>query len=140
MAGGQATTKRTRPDRDSECELTIQSLAHGGAGVARLEGYVLFVQGAVPGDRVLAAVTKTKRDYGEARTLEVLEPGPDRIEPRAPHPGASWQVLRYEAQLREKEAQVRDPLPRMGPFEDPPVEPIVPAVSEWRYRNKLEYS
>jgi len=140
MPGSQTQAKRTRPDRGAELELTVDSLAHGGAGVARLEGYVLFVQGAVPGDRVLAAVTKTKRDYGEARTLEVLEPGPDRIEPRAPHPGASWQVLRYEAQLREKEAQVRDALTRIGRFEDPPVEPIVPAVSEWRYRNKLEYS
>jgi 23S rRNA (uracil1939-C5)-methyltransferase len=94
----------------------------------------------VPGDRVRAAVTKAKRDYGEARTLEVLEPGPDRVEPRAPHPGAPWQVLRYEAQLREKEAQVRDALERIGRFEDPPVEAIVPALSQWRYRNKLEYS
>ncbi|MFL5884350.1 MAG: class I SAM-dependent RNA methyltransferase, partial [Thermoleophilaceae bacterium] len=140
MSGGQATARRTRPDRGAEHELTIESLAHGGAGVARLEGYVLFVQGGVPGDRVRAVVTKTKRDYGEARTLEVLEPGPDRIEPRAAHPGAPWQVLRYDAQLRDKEAQVRDALERIGHFEGPPVEPIVPAVAEWRYRNKLEYS
>src|SRR5437870_2367165 len=140
MAGSQTQTRPPRPDRGAELELTVDSLAHGGAGVARLDGYVLFVHGAVPGDRVRAAVTKTKRDYGEARTLEVIEAGPDRVEPRAAHPGATWQVLRYEAQLREKEAQVRDALVRMGRFEGPPVEPIVPAVSEWRYRNKLEYS
>src|SRR4051795_6416081 len=108
MADTSAPQKRVRPRNGDELELTIESLAHGGAGVARLDGYVLFVQGAVPGDRVRAALTKTKRDYGEARPLEVLEPGPDRIEPRAPHPGAAWQVLRYEAQLREKEAQGRD--------------------------------
>src|SRR3954466_9818041 len=140
MAEAPTKPRAARPRNGTEVELTVDSFAQGGNGVARLDGYVLFVQGAVPGDRVRAVVTKTKRGYGEARTLEVLEPGPDRIEPRAPHPGASWQVMRYPAQLRDKEAQVRDALERIGRFEDPPVEPIVPAVSEWRYRNKLEYS
>ena len=139
MPQASTAARRRRPDRGAELDLTIDSLAHGGAGVARLDGYVLFVQGAVPGDRVRAVVTKSKRDYGEARAVEVLEPGPDRVEPRAPHPGASWQVLRYDAQLRAKEEQVRDALERIGKFDDPPVEPIVPALGEWRYR-KLEYS
>ncbi len=100
----------------------------------------MFVLGAMPGDRVRARVHKSKRGYAEARAIEVLEPSPERIEPRAPHPGAPWQVLPYERQLAEKEQQVRDALTRIGGFEDPPVEPIVPAESEWRYRNKLEYS
>jgi 23S rRNA (uracil1939-C5)-methyltransferase len=123
-----------------ELELTVDSFAHGGNGVARLDGYVLFVQGAVPGDRVRAVVTKSKRDYGEARTLEVVEPSPDRIEPRASHPGASWQVLPYERQLEEKQRQASEALQRIGRFESPPVRTIVPAVEQWRYRNKLEYS
>ena len=118
----------------------MESFAHGGNGVARHDGYVLFVQGGVPGDRVRARVTKSKRDYGEARAVELIEPSPERIEPRAPHPGASWQVLPYELQLAEKERQVREALERIGAFESPPVEPIVPAVEPWRYRNKLEYS
>src|SRR3954470_4186715 len=130
----------TRPKRGDELELHVDSFAHGGAGVARLDGYVVFVQGAVPGDRVRARVGKSKRGYAEARAVEILEPSPERIEPRAPHPGAPWQVLPYERQLAEKEQQVRDALTRIGGFEDPPVEPIVPAVEEWRYRNKLEYS
>jgi 23S rRNA (uracil1939-C5)-methyltransferase len=130
----------TRPQKGAELELSIDALAYGGAGVARLDGYVLFVQGAVPGDRVRARVTKRKRAYAEARTLELLEPSPERIEPRAPHPGAPWQVLPYERQLAEKESQVREALTRIGGFEGPPVEPIVPAVEPWRYRNKLEYS
>jgi 23S rRNA (uracil1939-C5)-methyltransferase len=133
-------TKRKRPHRGAELELTVDSLAHGGAGVARLDGYVVFVQGAVPGDRVRAVVGKSKRDYAEARTVEVLDPSPDRVEPRVPHPGAPWQVLPYERQLAEKEEQVRDALERIGRFEDPPVEQIVPAVEQWRYRNKMEYS
>jgi 23S rRNA (uracil1939-C5)-methyltransferase len=130
----------TRPQKGAEVELDIDALAYGGAGVARLDGYVLFVQGAVPGDRVLARVTKRKRAYAEARTVELIDPSPDRIEPRAPHPGAPWQVLPYELQLVEKESQVREALTRIGGFEEPPVEPIVPAVEPWRYRNKLEYS
>ena len=130
----------TRPQKGEELELEIHALAYGGAGVARRDGYVLFVQGAVPGDRVRARVTKRKRAYAEARLLELLDPSPDRIEPRAPHPGAPWQVLPYERQLAEKESQVREALTRIGGFEQPPVEPIVPALEPWRYRNKLEYS
>jgi 23S rRNA (uracil1939-C5)-methyltransferase len=138
----EAPTKprSARPRNGDELDLTVDSFAHGGNGVARHDGYVVFVQGAVPGDRVRAVVTKSKRDYGEARTVEVVDPSPDRIEPRAPHPGASWQVLPYERQLREKQSQVRDALERIGHFEDPPVREIQPAVEQWRYRNKLEYS
>src|SRR3954467_15554633 len=94
---------RTRPRPGDELELTVESLAHGGAGVARLDGYVVFVQGAVPGDRARARAANSRRGYGEARAVEILEPSPERIEPRAPHPGAPWQVLPYERQLAEKE-------------------------------------
>ena len=139
MSGAEAS-QRTRPRSGDELELTIDRLAHGGAGVARTDGYVVFVRGAVPGDRVRARVTKSKRSFAEADTLELLAPSPDRVEPVAPHPGAPWQVLPYERQLAEKEAQVRDALERIGRFERPPVEPIVPALEQLRYRNKLEYS
>jgi 23S rRNA (uracil1939-C5)-methyltransferase len=132
--------QRTRPRTGDELELTIDRLAHGGAGVARSDGYVVFVRGAVPGDRVRARVTKSKRSFGEADTVELLEPSPERIEPRAPHPGAPWQVLPYERQIAEKEEQVRDALTRIGGFEEPPVEQMVAAVEPFRYRNKLEYS
>jgi 23S rRNA (uracil1939-C5)-methyltransferase len=131
---------RTRPAVGDELELVVESLAHGGRGVARSGGYVLFVQGAIPGDRVRARVFKRKRSYGEARVSELLEPAPDRIEPRAPHPGAPWQVLPYERQLEEKQAQVVDALERLGGFDRATVEPIIPAVEQWHYRNKLEYS
>ena len=103
-----------RPRTGDELELTIDRLAHGGAGVARLDGYVVFVRGAVPGDRVRARMTKSKRSFAEADSVELLEPTPDRVEPVAPHPGAPWQVLPYERQLQEKEDQVRDALERIG--------------------------
>ena len=137
---GAPQAQRARPRSGDELELTIDRLAHGGAGVARLDGYVVFVRGGVPGDRVRARVTKSKRSFAEADSLELLTPSPDRIEPVAPHPGAPWQVLPYERQLAEKEDQARDALERLGRFESPPVEPIVPALEQLHYRNKLEYS
>src|SRR3954471_14452888 len=93
----------TRPKRGDELELQVDSLAHGGAGVARLEGYVVFVQGAGPGDRARAGGGKEKRGYAETRAVALLERSADRIEARAAHPGTPWQVLPYERQLAEKE-------------------------------------
>jgi 23S rRNA (uracil1939-C5)-methyltransferase len=90
---------QTRPQRGAELELTVDSLAYGGAGVARLDGYVVFVHDAFPGDRVRARITKSKRAYAEGRAIELLEPSADRVQPRAQHPGAPWQVLSYERQL-----------------------------------------
>jgi len=89
---------------------------------------------------VRARITKRKRAYAEARTTEVVEASPERVEPRAPHPGAPWQVLSYERQLSIKQSQVAEALTRIGHFEGPPVEPVLPADDPWRYRNKLEYS
>src|SRR3954466_13895773 len=129
-----------RPKPGAQLELGVDDFAFGGAGVARVEGYVVFVRGAVPGDRVLARVTRSKRDYAEAVMVDVLEPSSERTAAVAPHPGAPWGVLPYERQLEEKQRQVRDALERYGGFESPPVRDIVPALQTWRYRNKLEYS
>jgi 23S rRNA (uracil1939-C5)-methyltransferase len=136
-------SSRTRPravDRGQELELTIDALAYGGAGVARHEGFVVFVRDAVPGDRVVARVTKRKKAYAEARAVTLLEPSPDRVPALADHPGAPWQVLPYERQLEVKAAQVDDALRRIGRLDGFALEPIVPAQEQWRYRNKLEYS
>ena len=133
-------TASRRPTRGDELELTIDSLAFGGAGVARLDGYVVFVAGGIPGDRVRAVVGKSKRAYAEARAVHIVQAGPDRIEPKAEHPGAPWQVLAYERQLQIKHEQVDDALKRIGNLQSYALEPIVPAIAPWRYRNKLEYS
>src|SRR3954466_3270368 len=117
------TSAASRPQLGAEVEVTIDSLAHGGAGVGRLDGYVLFVRDAVPGDRVRAKVTKRKRAYGEARALEVLAPSPDRIAPLADHPGAPWQVLPYERQLEGKAGQGDDALRRIGRGASAPAPP-----------------
>lgn len=121
-------------------ELTIDTLAHGGNGVARNEGYVVFVAGGFPGDRVKAVVGKAKKAYAEARVVEVVEPSPDRVPEVADHPGAPWQALPYEKQLAVKAEQVEDALRRIGRLDDFELEPIIPAEQQWRYRNKFEFS
>jgi 23S rRNA (uracil1939-C5)-methyltransferase len=132
----------SRPERGDQLELTVERLAHGGEGVARYgeDGYVVFVSGAIPGDRVRAEVVKRKRSYAHARAVELLTPSPERIAETAGHPGVAWQVLPYERQLQIKAQQVNDALWRIGGLDGYELEPIVPAVEQWRYRNKLEYS
>ena len=91
-----------------------------------------------------ARVTKVKRNHAEALTVDVLEPGPERVDaPCAHYPacgGCRFQDLAYEAQIAEKQRQVRDSLRRLGGIDEPPLEQIVPAESIFHYRNKLEYS
>ncbi len=127
-----------------EVELQVDSLAFGGNGVARLDGFVVFVRSGLPGDRVRARVTKVKKGYAEAIRTELLSPGPDRVEPVCAHfpacGGCRFQDLSYDVQLETKAAQVRDALVRLGGVLEPPLEPIVPAASQFGYRNKLEYS
>jgi len=137
-----ADERPARPRPGDELELRIDSLAFGGEGVARLgeEGYVVFVAGGIPGDRVRALVYKRKRSYAHARAVEVLEPSSERIPPIADHPGVPWQVLPYERQLEIKRGQVDEALRRIGRLDGFELEEIVPALQQWRYRNKLEYS
>src|SRR5215218_10317347 len=130
--------------KDEEIELRVDSLAYGGNGVARLNGYVVFVRRGLPGDRVRARVTKVKRNHAEALAVDVLEPGPNRVEAPCEHypacGGCRFQDLAYEVQVAAKEEQVGDALRRIGGIAKPPLEPIVPAEDVFHYRNKLEYS
>ena len=142
LSSAAPPTPGKRPERGDLLELDVEALAHGGEGIARLGegGYVVFVADAIPGDRVRAVVYKRKRNYAHARTLEVLKPSPERIPAQAAHPGVPWQVLPYERQLEIKHEQVDDALRRIGGLDGYELEPIVPALEVWRYRNKLEYS
>ena len=131
QAAGRARRARA-PQRGDELELEIDSLAFGGEGVARLGdgGYVVFVAGAIPGDRVRAVVHKRKRSYAHARTLEVLRASPERIPPTADHPGVPWQVIPYERQLEIKREQVDEALRRIGRLEGFELEEIVPGAAD----------
>jgi 23S rRNA (uracil1939-C5)-methyltransferase len=130
--------------KDQELELTIDSLAYGGNGVARLNGFVVFVRRGLPGDRVRARITKVKRSHAEATAVEVVEPGAPRVDAPCRHypecGGCRFQDLAYEAQLEAKSRQVVDALERIGKLPGVQVEPAIPAESIFHYRNKLEYS
>jgi 23S rRNA (uracil1939-C5)-methyltransferase len=141
----EGTETGERPARGELLTLDVESLAYGGKGVARRNGYVVFVSGALPGDRVTAEVTKAKRGYAEAKARELVRESPDRVPLRCDHggepcPGAPWQGLAYEEQLRHKHSQVEDGLRRLGGLQGFELESIEPALERWRYRNKLEYS
>jgi 23S rRNA (uracil1939-C5)-methyltransferase len=130
--------------RGQELELQIDSLAYGGNGVARLDGFVVFVRRGLPGDTVRARVTKVQRRHAEAEAIEVVEGGPARVPAPCRHfpacGGCRFQDLAYEAQLQAKAAWVEDSLRRIAGIADPRLEPIVPAVEVFGYRNKMEYS
>jgi 23S rRNA (uracil1939-C5)-methyltransferase len=130
--------------KDQELELRIDSLAYGGNGVARLNGFVVFVRRGLPGDTVRARVTKVKRSHAEAVALEVVNAGAPRVEAPCAHfpacGGCRFQDLAYEAQLEAKARQVADALARIGGLEGFELDPAVPAESLFHYRNKLEYS
>jgi len=142
----QAAGERPQARRRGEqLELEIESLAFGGRGVARADGLVVFVAGALPGDRVRAEVTKAKKRFAEARAVEILRPAEDRLADTCVHegepcPGAPWQGLPYQRQLVHKREQVDEALRRIGGLDGFELEEIEPAVEQWRYRNKLEYS
>jgi 23S rRNA (uracil1939-C5)-methyltransferase len=131
--------------KGQELELRVDSLAYGGHGVARLNGFVVFVRRGLPGDTVRARVTKVKRSHAEAVALEVVDAGAPRVEAPCRHyhegcGGCRFQDLAYEAQLEAKAVQVRDALVRIGGLTGFDLEPAVPAESLFHYRNKLEYS
>ena len=142
----EATTPNSaRPARGEELELHVEGLAQGGRGIARRDGFVVFVSGALPGDTVRARISRSKRGYAEATALELIEPAADRVADVCVHdgepcPGAPWQGMAYERQLEHKHQQVDEALRRLGGLDGFELEPIVPAVAGWRYRNKLEYS
>jgi 23S rRNA (uracil1939-C5)-methyltransferase len=131
--------------KGQELELHVDSLAYGGNGVARLNGFVVFVRRGLPGDTVRARVTKVKRRHAEAVALEIVRAGAPRVEAPCTHyhegcGGCRFQDLAYEAQLDAKAAQVRDALERIGGLREFALEPAVAAESVFHYRNKLEYS
>ncbi|MCP4666070.1 MAG: class I SAM-dependent RNA methyltransferase, partial [Deltaproteobacteria bacterium] len=125
-------------------ELTIHNMAYGGKGVARLNGFVIFVKGAIPGDRILAQVVKKKKDHAEAGIAEVMTPSPDRIEPPCPYShycgGCQWQHVRYETQLIYKKKEVQEALKHIGGLDNVIVHDTLPSDKQFAYRNKMEFS
>ncbi|MBN1449292.1 MAG: 23S rRNA (uracil(1939)-C(5))-methyltransferase RlmD [Bacteroidetes bacterium] len=125
-------------------ELEIEKAAFEGRCVARSGGLVIFVDGAVPGDRVRAFIHKKKKQFAEARVEELLVPSPHRVLPRCRHfgvcGGCKWQHMAYAQQLRWKREHVLDAFIRIGGLEDVRVNETLPAEEPFWYRNKMEFS
>jgi 23S rRNA (uracil1939-C5)-methyltransferase len=125
-------------------ECTISDLAIGGRGLVKIDGMAVFVDQAVPQDRVSMRVYKRRKSYAEARVLELLEPSPFRVDPPCPYSGfcggCKWQFLAYDKQLEYKQQHVVDALAHIGLFKDVSVNPVVPSDPIFGYRNKMEFS
>lgn len=125
-------------------ELWINRMAYGGKGIAHLDGLVVFVDGAIPGDRVMARVVSKKKDYAEAKLEELLDPSPDRINAPCPYSGycggCTFQHLRYEKQLEYKKGHIRDSISRIGAIDNVLVHDVIPSDRIYGYRNKMEFS
>ena len=124
-----------------QLEVEITDIAFGGEGVARVNDFVLFIPFVAPGDRVRAEVTEVKKQFGRAKLLEVLTPGPQRVEPKCRHfgqcGGCQYQHLDYAFQLQVKGRQVREHFIRIGGFSDPKVAGVVPCPQPYHYRNRI---
>ncbi|WP_062049645.1 23S rRNA (uracil(1939)-C(5))-methyltransferase RlmD [Bacillus sp. JCM 19034] len=128
--------------KNDQLQVTIEDLTHEGAGVAKVEGYTLFVPKALPGEKVDIKVTKTNKGYGFARLMNINEESTHRIEPLCPiyqHcGGCQMQHMSYEGQLLFKQKQVKDVLERIGGLKEVPVLATIGMAEPWRYRNKAQ--
>lgn len=124
--------------------ILVEDYAAEGKSLARVEGKVIFIEKAVPGDRVDLLLRKNKKDWAEGSVLQFREFSKDRVEPFCSHfgvcGGCQWQMLPYEKQLVYKQQQVRDNLQRIGKVKLPPILPIIGAEETKYYRNKIEYT
>ena len=125
-------------------ELTIMDLAFGGKGFAKIDGYVVFVEQAVPGDVVIVRVVRKKNNYAKARIIEMIRPSPLRTDPLCPYSGVcggcNWQFLPYELQLEYKQRHVKEVLEHIGDIHNIQVNPTLPSPRVFEYRNKMEFS
>ena len=143
-----ATTVPVQVRRGAEIEVEVEKFADRGKSLARVDGYVVFIAGAVPGDRVRARVFKKKRSFAEARLLDVLRPSPLRTEPRCEYfascGGCKWQHVEYPAQLTMKRDAVAEALAHTGGYDEDRLEnmvaPTLGADAIYFYRNKMEFS
>lgn len=125
-------------------KLLVQDYAAEGKSLSRVDGKVIFIEGAVPGDIVDVQLSKNKADWAEGHTIHIHEFSSDRVQPFCNHfgvcGGCQWQMLPYEKQLFYKQKQVTDNLTRIAKIELPEIAPIIGASKTEFYRNKMEYT
>jgi 23S rRNA (uracil1939-C5)-methyltransferase len=125
-------------------ELEIDQIAFGGKGLCRVEGMAVFIDQAVPGDRVAARIIKKKKSYAEARVLELIAPSSFRVKAPCAYSGicggCKWQFLDYERQLAYKRQHVQEALEHIGRIQNVRVLPTIASARVFGYRNKMEFS
>jgi len=133
-----------RPQRGQILSVTIDDLAFGGEGVGRADGYVIFVRGGVPGDRLRVRLDQARSRFGRGTIESIETPSPHRIEAPCPYfgrcGGCRLQHVDYQAQLAFKSKQVTDALERLGGLGPVDVRPILGAADTYGYRNKMEFT
>ena len=130
-------------EKNKTYEIKIAALGSNGEGIGRIEGYTVFVEGALPSETCLVLIVKTRKHFGYGKLLEILTPSPDRREPCCPVAkqcgGCQLQHLSYAAQLAYKTKEVQDDLERIGGITDVTVKPAIGMEEPWRYRNKAQF-
>jgi len=125
-------------------QVTVQDYAAEGKALSRIDGKVIFIEGAVPGDVADIQLTKNKKEWAEGKAVHFHQYSPDRVAPFCEHfgicGGCKWQMLPYEKQLEYKQQEAIQHLRRIGKVELPPVEPIIGCKDPIHYRNKLEFT
>ena len=133
-----------KPRRGDLLELSIDRLGPRGVGLGATSGVEIAIRGAVPGSRVQVQVTRRRRGRLEARLLEVVDRGPDAVEPRCEHVGScggcSFQALAYARQLEELRLGIEELLVAAEVLGDVAVEPVLGCESPWHYRNKMDFT
>jgi len=125
-------------------DLDISGIAFGGNGIAKVNGLTVFVEKAVPQDRVVARIVKRKKQYAEARFDTLVEPSPFRVSPPCMYSGfcggCKWQFLNYDKQIEYKQQHVLESIERIGLIHGVTVHPTIPSPELFEYRNKMEFS
>jgi len=127
-----------------QAEVEIEDIAFGGRGLAKLDGLAVFVDQAVPGDRAIIRIFKKKKNYAEARVVDLIESSPFRVIAPCEYSGycggCKWQFLNYDQQLIYKQKHVRDSLEHIGLIKNVTVHTVIPSEATFGYRNKMEFS
>jgi 23S rRNA (uracil1939-C5)-methyltransferase len=130
--------------KGQQLELQVSNIAFGGKGLSKIDGFAVFVDQAVPTDRVVARITKKRKNFAEARVVEIREPSPDRVVAPCPYSGTcggcTWQFLKYEKQLQFKQRHVSESIEHIGLVQGVPVQATIPSPLTFGYRNKMEFS
>lgn len=125
-------------------DVAVIDIAEEGKGVGKADDFVLFIEKAVPGDIADVQVYRSKKNFGEAKIINIKKPSEHRVTPFCEHfgtcGGCKWQHMTYGAQLQFKQKSVADALSRLGKIDVTGIMPIVPSPADRYYRNKLEFT